>query len=58
MQVGDLVKVVDYGPLWADHVGLIVEYEAEVHEASGVYHRVLIANMIKHFNEKHLEVVK
>ena len=57
MQVGDLVKVVNYGPLWAAHVGLIVEYRAEVHEASGVYHRVLIANMIKHFNERFLEVI-
>jgi len=57
VQVGDLVKVVDYGPVWVGHVGLIVEHRAEVHEASGVYHRVLIANMIKYFNEKFLEVI-
>mgnify|MGYP003657005075 FL=1 len=56
MKVGDLVRVVDYGA-WTGYVGLIVEHRAEVHEASGVYHRVMVANMIKHFNERHLEVI-
>tara|TARA_Y100000296_G_scaffold11620_1_gene13453 strand:- start:347 stop:523 length:177 start_codon:yes stop_codon:yes gene_type:complete len=56
MKVGSLVRVVDYGA-WTGYVGLIVEHRAEVHEASGVYHRVMVANMIKHFNERHLEVI-
>jgi len=56
MKVGSLVRITNYGA-WTGYVGLIVEYRAEVHEASGVYHRVMVANMIKHFNERHLEVI-
>ena len=56
MKVGSLVRITNYGA-WTGYVGLIVECRAEVHEASGVYHRVMVANMIKHFNERHLEVI-
>ena len=56
MKVGSLVRIADYGA-WTGYVGLIVEYRAEVHEASGVYHRVLVANTIMHFNERYLEAI-
>ena len=56
MKVGSLVRIADYGA-WTGYVGLIVEYRAEVHEASGVYHRVMVDNIIKHFHERNLEVL-